>query len=131
MLGAMLCVMFKQTLRSRDSYATVRHGFYAEGSRAMSARSWKRTRLVAGAALVSVMGTGLTASAAAPENSAPPDFSSNLAGWIGLDGAGPFFEAVPGVAPGPVISDPAHPFVPNGTDKQPTFRIADLSNPNL
>src|SRR6202035_1870781 len=27
--------------------------------------------------------------------------------------------------------DPAHPFVPNGTGKQPTYRVADLSNPNL
>jgi hypothetical protein len=31
----------------------------------------------------------------------------------------------------PVTNDPAHPFVPNGVGKQPTFRIADLSNPNL
>jgi hypothetical protein len=91
----------------------------------------KRRQGLAGIILVGVVGTVLTASAAAPENSAPPDFSSNLAGWVGLDGAGPFFEAVPGIEPGPVVSDAAHPFVPNGTDKQPTFRIADLSNPNL
>jgi hypothetical protein len=31
----------------------------------------------------------------------------------------------------PVANDPAHPFVPNGTRAQPTYRIADLSNPNL
>src|SRR5215468_6826602 len=50
-----------------------------------------------------------------------PDFSANLAGWVGLNGGGPFYEPVPGV-PGrlsPVVSDPAHPFTPNGVDKQP------------
>jgi hypothetical protein len=30
-----------------------------------------------------------------------------------------------------MTSDPAHPFVPNGRGIQPTFRIADLSTPNL
>src|SRR5262249_20350453 len=72
-------------------------------------------------------------SAMAQQAATPPDFSSNLAGWVGLNGGGPFYEPVPGV-PGrlsPVVSDPAHPFTPNGVDKQPTFRIADLSNPNL
>ena len=26
----------------------------------------------------------------------PPDFSANLAGWVGLNGGGPFYEPVPG-----------------------------------
>jgi hypothetical protein len=69
-------------------------------------------------------------SSAQPQT-APPDFSSDFAGWVGLDGGGPAFEAVPGRVPGPVVSDPAHPFVPNNTGRQPTFRIADLANPNL
>jgi hypothetical protein len=60
----------------------------------------------------------------------PPDFSANLAGWVGLNGGGPFYEPVPGHLP-PVVSDPAYPFTPNGVGKQPSFRIADLSNPNL
>ncbi len=77
------------------------------------------------------LGMAPMVSTLAQQQAAPPDFSSNLAGWIGLNGGGPFFEAAPGRVPGPVVSDPAHPFVPNGTDKQPTFRIADLSNPNL
>ena len=72
---------------------------------------------------------GTVASAAAQV--APPDFSSHQAGWVGMNGGGPFFEPVPGVTPGPVTTDPAHPFVPNGVGKQPTFRIADLTNPNL
>jgi hypothetical protein len=93
----------------------------------MSSFRW-RVRLFAGSILA---GLALIAGAAAPQEAAPPDFSSNLAGWVGLNGAGPFFEAVPGRLPGPVVNDPAHPFVPNGTGQQPTFRIADLSNPNL
>jgi hypothetical protein len=30
-----------------------------------------------------------------------------------------------------VRADPTHPYVPNGTGAQPTYRIADLTNPNL
>ena len=33
--------------------------------------------------------------------------------------------------PGPVLSDPAHPYLSNQTGQQPTFRIADLTNPIL
>ena len=87
-----------------------------------------KARWLAGGVFMAAAAIGSTA---AEESSAPPDFSSNLAGWVGLNGAGPFFEAAPGRVPGPVVSDPAHPFVPNGTDQQPTFRIADLTNPNL
>ena len=68
--------------------------------------------------------------AAAQQKGAPPDFSSNGVAWVGLNGNGPSFAAVPGLVP-PVTQDPAHPFVPNGVGRQPTFRIADLSNPNL
>ena len=28
-------------------------------------------------------------------------------------------------------NDPLHPYIPNGTGKQPTYRITDLTNPNL
>jgi hypothetical protein len=37
---------------------------------------------------------------------------------------------VPG-GPSPTRSDPAHPYVPNNTGAQPTFRVADLTNPNV
>jgi hypothetical protein len=37
------------------------------------------------------------------------------------------FSARPGI----VRVDPAHPYVPNGTGAQPTYRIAHLTNPNL
>src|SRR5262249_18516859 len=84
----------------------------------------------AGGILAGLMGAAATAPAAAQQKAAPPDFSSNQVGWIGVNGGGPGFEPVPGRLP-PVSSDPAHPFVPNGAGRQPTYRIADLTNPNL
>ena len=87
-----------------------------------------REKLLAGSMLVVVMAAAPMAQAVAQQI---PDFSSNNVGWVGLNGAGPFFEPVPGHLV-PVSQDPAHPFVPNnGQGRQPTFRIADLSNPNL
>jgi hypothetical protein len=71
----------------------------------------------------------VTVPALAQQNAPVPDFSSNQTGWVGT-GAGGNFTAVPGLLP-PVTNDPAHPYVPNGTAAQPTYRIADLSNPNL
>jgi hypothetical protein len=91
---------------------------------------WFSWGVLASSIVAALMATGPIASAVAQQNAAPPDFSSNFAGWVGLNGGGPFYEPVPGRLP-PVVSDPAHPFVPNGAGKQPTFRIADLSNPNL
>jgi hypothetical protein len=82
---------------------------------------------LASSVLASLMAT---APALAQQKTAPPDFSANGAGWVGVNGGGPGFEPVPGHVP-PVSSDPAHPFVPNGAGRQPTYRIADLSNPNL
>src|SRR5258708_2419259 len=87
-----------------------------------------RAKVLAGSILV---GIAAGAPSAAQDKASPPDFSSNNAGWVGLNGGGPFFETIPGVEPGPVTQDPAHPFVPNGVGKQPTYRIADLTNPNL
>jgi len=69
---------------------------------------------------------------ALPQEQGPPNFGPySMSGWVGFNGAGPFFEAAPGHVPAPVVSDPAHPFVANGTGNQPSFRIADLTNPNL
>jgi hypothetical protein len=93
----------------------------------MTPFTWKQA--LAGSLLAGL--AGAVASAPAAAQVAPPDFSSHQAGWAGMNGGGPFFEPVPGVTPGPVTTDPAHPFVPNGVGKQPTFRIADLPNPNL
>ncbi|HEY6257411.1 MAG TPA: hypothetical protein VIY51_16635 [Xanthobacteraceae bacterium] len=67
----------------------------------------------------------LTADVAA--QSSAPDFSANQAAWIATSND---FIA-PAQGPKPVSFDPAHPYVPNNPRRQATFRIADLSNPNL
>lgn len=89
-----------------------------------------RERLLLGSILSALVAVAPIRSPVAQQNPAPPDFSSNFTGWVGLNGGGPSYESVPdGLAP--VVSDPAHPFVSNGAGGQPSFRIADLSNPNL
>ena len=80
--------------------------------------------------IVSVILLASPLSSTAQQSTRAPDFSSNFAGWVGMGGGGPSYESVPGAMP-PVAADPAHPFVPNGRGQQPTFRIADLANPNL
>jgi hypothetical protein len=78
----------------------------------------------------------LTAAAAsgqlAAQSEAPvPDFSSKMAGWVNINTD---FLPVAG-APAPTSNDPAHPYVSNQDARragvQPTFRVADLTNPNL
>lgn len=56
-----------------------------------------------------------------------PDFAANNAGWISAGGE---WAPLPG-SPPPVKQDPAYRYIPNNTREQPTFRIADVSNPNL
>jgi hypothetical protein len=62
-----------------------------------------------------------------PTKAPPLDLSSGDTGWIPMGGE---WIAKPGTPP-PVSFGPAHPYVPNNIGKQPTFRIADLNNPNL
>ncbi len=90
-----------------------------------------KQRILAALVVAGFAAAASTGSAVAQQTTTPPDFSANLAGWVGLNGGGPFYEPVPGHHLPPVVSDPAHPFTPNGVGTQPTFRIADLSNPNL
>ena len=92
-------------------------------------RAATRRRAVLLTAALIGLGALPMASSGAEQNASPPDFSSNFSGWVGMNGGGPFYESA-GVEPGPVISDPQHPFVANGRG-QPSFRIADLSNPNI
>jgi hypothetical protein len=68
---------------------------------------------------------GMSSEAAAQGKA--PDFSSNQAGWVAV---GNDFIPTPEGAK-PVSFDPAHPYVPNNARKQATFRIADLTDPNL
>jgi hypothetical protein len=60
-----------------------------------------------------------------------PDFSSNGAGWVNIS---PDFIPVPGTT-APTRNDPAYPYVSNQEARragiQPTYRVADLTNPNL
>ncbi|HMI96738.1 MAG TPA: hypothetical protein VK479_09520 [Micropepsaceae bacterium] len=93
--------------------------------------------LISGAALA-----GLICSAGAPwpvhgaEQPSIPNFAANSSvGWIASgSGFGTDFVQPPS-GPGPVTNDPAHPYVTNvaaaASGKQPTFRVADLTNPIL
>jgi hypothetical protein len=65
-----------------------------------------------------------------------PNFASNSnIGWVASgSGFGNDFVQPPS-GPGPVTNDPAHPYVTNAaaaaSGRQPTFRVADLTNPIL
>jgi hypothetical protein len=86
-----------------------------------------RASFLAAGVLPGLIGAALAGETAAPQKAPAPDFVLNNVGWIGIGGD---FIGVPGKQP-PVTFDPAHPFVPNNTTKQPTYRISDASNPNL
>jgi hypothetical protein len=66
----------------------------------------------------------------AAQGASVPNLSAN--GWDG-DGENEFTP--PKSGPGPVTSDPAHPYVSNfaaaRTDAKANWRVADLNNPNL
>jgi hypothetical protein len=80
--------------------------------------------LLASGFLASVLGIAGVAGAAAQA----PDFSSNGTAWVAINRD---FQAVPG-SPAPPSNDTAHPYVLNGIPgAQPTYRVADLNNPNL
>jgi hypothetical protein len=70
--------------------------------------------------------------AAAAQTLAIPDFSSNGTAWQTPNGTD--YIPVEG-SPPQITNDPKHPYISNGvavrTGQQPTYRIADLSNPNL
>src|SRR3989440_11020952 len=72
-------------------------------------------------------------SADGPKNQVIPDCASTAnTGWVldrsfGVDDLLP----PPTGGPGPVTFDKAYPYVPNGSGRPPTYRVADLSNPIL
>jgi hypothetical protein len=58
----------------------------------------------------------------------PPDFAADAAtSWLPV--GDDYLPPMRG--PGPITFDPAHPYIPNFTGKQPTYRVADLTNPIL
>ena len=68
---------------------------------------------------------------AAQQGEPRPDFSSDDTSWVFGNND---FVPIPG-GPTPTRGDPAHPSITNNefraTGAQPTYRIADLSNPNI
>jgi len=69
--------------------------------------------------------------AAAAQAAAIPNFAPDTrTSWFPDRPEGDDFYP-PESGPGPVMSDPAHPYVPNGEGRQPTYRVADLTNPIL
>jgi hypothetical protein len=90
-----------------------------------------RRRLLAIGALTALIWTASDPRLAAEQGASIPDFSSNGAAWV--FGLGDYI-AIPG-EPSPTRNDPAHPYVSNNEFRahgaQPTFRVADLSNPNI
>ena len=86
--------------------------------------------------------TTLSTMAFGADDRAIPNFSPDLrTGWIaGVQNSDEpigddFLPTPPELGPGPVASDKAHPYIDNAmarrTGKQPTNRVADLSNPIL
>ncbi len=90
-----------------------------------------KAKWLANGILITLVYAALTAGSAAQRQAPPPDFSSNEVGWLTVRVE---FMTVPG-GPSAVRNDPAHPRVSNAdaaaTGRQPTYLIADLSNPNL
>jgi len=62
---------------------------------------------------------------------AAPNFAPNSdTGWVPARAEGDDFIS-PESGPGPVVSDKDHPYIPNNPRTQPTYRVADLTNPIL
>src|SRR6202048_787163 len=82
--------------------------------------------LLAGAAL----GPALAAEGTPEQRASVPNFAPDgSTAWTSDRPKSDAFLPPPS-GPGPVLSDKAHPYVPNGQG-QPTYRIADLTNPIL
>ena len=88
------------------------------------------------ALVVLVHGACTLAPATGAEPASIPNFAPNgNVGWIASGkGFGVDFVQPPS-GPGPVTNDPAYPYLTNAeaarTGRQPTYRVADLSNPIL
>ena len=83
--------------------------------------------VLCGAAMALALGAPSTAAEKAPWPVFNPTVDS---GWVPDRPTGDDFIP-PARGAGPVVSDPAHPYVPNGGGRQPTYRVADLTNPIL
>jgi hypothetical protein len=100
-----------------------------------------RKHLKRAAALMALLGGATVLPVFAQQNDAIPNFGMDARiGWVaGVPGSnepiGDDFLPPPDGGPGPVMSDPAHPYIDNNYANrmgiQPTFHVADLSNPIL
>ena len=88
---------------------------------------WQRAARRASATFAGAV--ALLSPALAVENTAIPNFAlDSNTGWLKPPGD-EFIQ--PDSGPGPVKSDPAHPYVSNAVALQETVKIADLTNPIL
>ena len=86
-------------------------------------------RFAAPALLLAIaVSAGSAAQVAAQPAASAPDFSSAGVSWAGIGGGE--LLPVPG-SPAPVTQDPRYKYTPNGQGAQPTFRVSDITNPNL
>jgi hypothetical protein len=86
-----------------------------------------KTRLVTATLFAALLGGAALLPASAQNNAGKiPDFTGNGIGWNSAGGLTP----VP-ASPSPVTQDPRVRYVPNNVGEQPTWRYADLNNPNL
>ena len=90
-----------------------------------------KAAFVFGTAAIAIFAIANSGDAAAENVPASvPDFAADSStSWV-LDRTVDDLLAPPS-GPGPITFDKAHPYVPNGRGRQPTYRVADLSNPIL
>jgi len=89
-----------------------------------------RFSLICSAALFSGLASWPAVAAEGRAGSSVPNFApDSITAWTADRPQSDDFLP-PANGPGPVLSDKAHPYVPNGQG-QPTYRIADLTNPIL
>jgi hypothetical protein len=107
-------------MRAQFKEAPMSRSAASEGSRRIGAR---------GAAAALACAAAILRPALAAENAPIPNFApDSRTGW--LKPPGDEF-LLPESGPGPVRSDPAHPYVSNAVAVQETVKIADLTNPIL
>jgi hypothetical protein len=95
-----------------------------------SSRALQRALLCSGMSALLCTGAALAPARAAERAASVPVFTpDSTVGWVPDRPTGDDFLP-PASGPGPVMSEKGHPYVPNGQG-QPTYRVADLSNPIL
>ena len=99
---------------------------------AVASNTITKERVPAGSLLTVILCCGAVLGAAPPAASADvPNFMGDRStAWIPDRPTGDDFLPPPS-GPGPVMSVKDRPYVPNGAGRQPTYRIADLTNPIL